>query len=224
MTSHFERRSQPEAVARFGRARAADRRKPKITNLLEHPAVWSMSILTERMSTTDLAQFKRALADFAATRGLQMYAPGIVTCFIPTRGAITSTDRGAVLDWLCRSEKVHVVHILRRPRTLGEIGLTTFDAVEPAVPSRAIAEVQRVPDAPDGRLPDEDISQEPALYADEVSQEPPDDATRDRQQKVSEPAQSLRAAAQPGIQRLRRIKSAAKRSAGERAQEKRHGR
>ncbi len=224
MTSNFDRRAKPNAAARFRRARTADRREPNFAQLLTNPAVWSMSILTERMSATDLDRFKCDLVDFAATRGLQVYAPGIVTCFVPTRGPITSDDRGAVLDWLYRSEKVYLVHILRRPRSLGEVGLTTFKSAELDEAPTSRPELQRVADAPDLRVPDEDVSQEPVLYADEMSQEQPDTDDWDRASRAGDPSLSRPSDTPIGKSGPRKAKVPAHRPASVRVQEKRHGR
>jgi hypothetical protein len=181
-----------------------------------------MSILTERMSTTDLVRFKGEMADFAATRGLQVYAPGTLTCFVPTHGPITSEDRGAVLDWLCRSEKVFMVHILRRPRSLGEVGLSTFKSAESNEEPSSRPELQRVADAPDLRVPDEDLSQEPAIYADETSQVQPELDDWDRTPSTTAPAQNRRSG--NSNRKASPRQASTHRRAGVRAQEKRHGR
>lgn len=224
MTSNFDRRAKPDAAARFSRGRHAKGRMPNFAQLLTNPAVWSMTILTERLTASELDRFRGALVDFAATRGLQVNAPGIVTCFVPTRGPITSDDRGAVLDWLYRSEKVYLVHILRRPRTLGEIGLTTFKSADPEEGPTVRPQLRRVADDPDLRVPYEDVSQEPAVYADEMSQEQPDTDDSDRTQTTGSPPKRRPRATPAGQVRARQVKGPAPRRAGIRAQEKRHGR
>ncbi len=224
MTSNFDRRAQPDAAERFSRARAAGRREPNFAQLLATPAVWSMTILTERMTASELVRFRSALVDFAATRGLQVYAPGIVTCFVPTRGPITSDDRGAVLDWLCRNEKVHLVHILRRPRTSGEISLTTFKPVEMDEAPTTRPQMRRVADAPDIRVPDEDLSQEPTVYADEMSQEQADHDNGERASGTGDPSGGRLRGTPTGKLRPRKAQVSANRRASVGDREKRHGR
>lgn len=86
-----------------------------LATLLADPAVWSLTYLTHGIGNAERWQLFQSFADFAARRGLQVHVRMGRTFVVPTRGPITTDDRGALLAWLCARPEVHFVQVLRRP-------------------------------------------------------------------------------------------------------------
>jgi len=122
--------------------------------LLNDPAVWSLTVLTEALSDAARQAFQDAFANCAASRGLQTHFSRGRFFIAPTTAPITTEDRGALMGWLCARTEVRFIHVCRRPVGQRPLGISC----SPRRPSGRVQppEVEDVSQEPEGfELPQE---------------------------------------------------------------------